>query len=273
MPSVNYIVDGELYHHGIKGQNWGERRFQYDDGSLTPEGYRRYYGESGKKKFKFGEARKDRLKSRENIEKNKQKTKENIEISKHNTKAIIEQNKQQSKENIKREKIRQKANIRREQIKKERLKDELEIEKIKKDETEFIANTAKEITPILKDIIKDVANTAVRSLIQSKTDVKKEEARAIIEKNSQLAFNMKYDKKRFKEMQKINMKNWKKREESSQKSFLNKEVNNRRISDISLESAVERQNFLENSNKIKLVDLGLDKLDTYNEWEEKKKNS
>lgn len=32
----------ELYHHGIKGQEWGVRRFQNPDGSLTPEGRRRY---------------------------------------------------------------------------------------------------------------------------------------------------------------------------------------------------------------------------------------
>lgn len=32
----------ELYHHGIKGQKWGNRRYQYEDGSLTPEGRQRY---------------------------------------------------------------------------------------------------------------------------------------------------------------------------------------------------------------------------------------
>jgi hypothetical protein len=38
-----YILkDGELYHHGIKGQKWGRRRFQNPDGSLTPAGEKRY---------------------------------------------------------------------------------------------------------------------------------------------------------------------------------------------------------------------------------------
>lgn len=32
----------ELYHHGIKGQKWGVRRFQNKDGSLTPAGKKRY---------------------------------------------------------------------------------------------------------------------------------------------------------------------------------------------------------------------------------------
>lgn len=31
-----------LSHHGIKGQEWGKRRFQNEDGSYTEEGKRRY---------------------------------------------------------------------------------------------------------------------------------------------------------------------------------------------------------------------------------------
>jgi len=34
--------ESELYHHGIKGQKWGVRRFQNEDGSLTSKGKSRY---------------------------------------------------------------------------------------------------------------------------------------------------------------------------------------------------------------------------------------
>lgn len=36
------LCSEELYHHGIKGQKWGVRRFENEDGTLTPEGKIRY---------------------------------------------------------------------------------------------------------------------------------------------------------------------------------------------------------------------------------------
>lgn len=35
-------MNEQLYHWGIKGMKWGQRRFQNKDGSLTPAGKKRY---------------------------------------------------------------------------------------------------------------------------------------------------------------------------------------------------------------------------------------
>lgn len=43
----NYMFEYELYHHGIKGQRWGVRRFQNADGSLKAAGKKRYGDDSG----------------------------------------------------------------------------------------------------------------------------------------------------------------------------------------------------------------------------------
>lgn len=44
--SIYYVAgfpcSSELYHHGIKEQRWGVRRYQYEDGSLTPAGRKHY---------------------------------------------------------------------------------------------------------------------------------------------------------------------------------------------------------------------------------------
>ena len=36
------IYNNILYHHGILGMKWGVRRYQYEDGSLTPAGKKHY---------------------------------------------------------------------------------------------------------------------------------------------------------------------------------------------------------------------------------------
>ena len=62
----DYLYFRELYHHGIKGQRWGFRRFQNDDGSLTPEGIKRYgVGES----TKDSSSTTNKSKHRQNLEK------------------------------------------------------------------------------------------------------------------------------------------------------------------------------------------------------------
>lgn len=46
MIAVSIEYENFLAHHGIKGQKWGVRRYQNDDGTLTPEGRARYLEET-----------------------------------------------------------------------------------------------------------------------------------------------------------------------------------------------------------------------------------
>lgn len=45
------MYDNELYHHGIKGQKWGVRRYQNSDGTLTSKGKNRYTRDAREKEF------------------------------------------------------------------------------------------------------------------------------------------------------------------------------------------------------------------------------
>ena len=53
-----YVMNDELYHHGIKGQKWGIRRYQNEDGSLTDAGKKRY-GPSGQQYLEAKAARRE----------------------------------------------------------------------------------------------------------------------------------------------------------------------------------------------------------------------
>lgn len=59
MWQYNY-TDDCLCHYGIKGMQWGVRRYQYADGTLTAKGRLRYYKEANKNKNK--QFRKDLVK-------------------------------------------------------------------------------------------------------------------------------------------------------------------------------------------------------------------
>ena len=63
---MNYIItsNGELYHHGIKGQKWGVRRYQNADGSLTALGryhVRREQAKIEKKDLKWARKNSDKI--------------------------------------------------------------------------------------------------------------------------------------------------------------------------------------------------------------------
>lgn len=62
-----------LIHYGIKGQKKGNRRFQYEDGTLTPEGKIRYrknfnkaYGKFANEKLKLekGKSTEEKVRSK-----------------------------------------------------------------------------------------------------------------------------------------------------------------------------------------------------------------
>lgn len=46
-----------LQHHGVKGQKWGVRRYQNEDGSLTAAGEKRYSGERGHLRYQKDKAK------------------------------------------------------------------------------------------------------------------------------------------------------------------------------------------------------------------------
>ena len=104
MKTPNYVFDDELYHWGIKGQRWGERRFQNEDGSWTPEGRERY-GKGDGERVKIERAKatyntqkyKADLKSKAQKEKDVRSAKEERNRIKENSKTMLLARKKQGK--------------------------------------------------------------------------------------------------------------------------------------------------------------------------------
>lgn len=53
MHTFNYNNWDELYHHGVKGQHWGVRNYQNEDGTLKPAAYPHYGYSHDRKKSKY----------------------------------------------------------------------------------------------------------------------------------------------------------------------------------------------------------------------------
>ena len=81
----------ELYHHGIKNQKWGERRYQYADGSLTPAGKKRYGTKSNYEKVLKAKGLKAKVKAQK--EREKQNARTEAEVAKYKRRAGIKEEK------------------------------------------------------------------------------------------------------------------------------------------------------------------------------------
>ena len=81
----------ELYHFGIKGQKWGVRRFQNEDGSLTEAGKKRYNNMSSEQLMK--EMNKYVKKQKGQIHGSSNRWTSGLDIGENSKKALDEHNK------------------------------------------------------------------------------------------------------------------------------------------------------------------------------------
>lgn len=89
-----YVKTNELYHHGIKGQKWGVRRFQKVGGGLTPAGKKRYGKEKDPNKVRAKEHEKlkgeDRRTQMEALSKRKDIRRKDRKLAKYGSKTTAE---------------------------------------------------------------------------------------------------------------------------------------------------------------------------------------
>lgn len=75
---VRRISNDELYHHGVKGQRWGVRRYQNPDGTLTAQGQARLAKLRGNE---IGKVQKRIDRNTENYNKKLQKMQKKIDVA------------------------------------------------------------------------------------------------------------------------------------------------------------------------------------------------
>ena len=194
-PNYVFDTDDELCHWGIKGQRWGFRRFQNEDGSLTPEGRERY-GEGGAKSksdvqkykakvsFKTQQYKAD-LKSKAQIEKDKRAAKEERNRIKEQAKTDKVAKKEAAKKEMENRpagmKLSRTKNMSDEDLQKavERLKLQSEYNKqyalatkpdgaLAKADRFFEGATGKAVLELSKAILPNVALTATKSILDNK---------------------------------------------------------------------------------------------------------
>lgn len=76
----------EIYHHGVKGQRWGVRRYQNADGSLTPAGRKR----ADKLKQQYTELTGKRLIRKPGVKSNKSTDTKEVVDTKKNVKDMTD---------------------------------------------------------------------------------------------------------------------------------------------------------------------------------------
>lgn len=175
-------MPNEIYHWGIKGQRWGFRRFQNEDGSLTPEGELRY--NQGKQKLARGKAaemyKTKKYKAKLALKQEKQKVKDAAALAKT-------AKKEQAKLNAEDRVIKKKAkNMTDEELRNEvnRLAMELEYQKkswqvergkkgptmLDKADSFFETTTGRLVGQLGSNIIQNVAQTQLNNIISEKTN-------------------------------------------------------------------------------------------------------
>lgn len=192
-PNYVFDTDEELYHWGIPGQRWGNRRFQNEDGSLTPEGKERYgVGEArskadaqkAKAKISYSTQKyKADLKSKAKKEADTRTAREERHRVKEWAKTERVANREQAKtdnKGITGFKFRKTKNMSDEDLQKavDRLKLQAEYNKqyilatqpnaaLVKADRFFQGETGKAVVDITKAVLPNVANTAVSSILST----------------------------------------------------------------------------------------------------------